>query len=75
MRVMTETTTATATATANATTANPTASPFGLPKNEMAKMEVPAEFREMTDEGIAHARDTYAKAKVTSEEAGIAETF
>ena len=35
----------------------------------MAKMEVPAEFREMTDKGLAHARDTYAKAKVASEEA------
>jgi phasin len=35
----------------------------------MPKMEVPAEFLEMTDKGIAHARDTYAKAKVASEEA------
>ena len=42
---------------------------FGLPKYEMPKMEVPAEFREMTDKGVAHARDTYAKAKVASEEA------
>ena len=37
--------------------------------NEMPKMEVPAEFREMTDKGVAHARDTYAKAKVASDEA------
>ena len=35
----------------------------------MPKMEVPTEFREMTDKGVAHARDTYAKAKVASEEA------
>ena len=42
---------------------------FGLPRYEMPKMEVPAEFREMTDKGVAHARDTYAKAKVASEEA------
>ena len=42
---------------------------FGLPKYEMPKMAVPAEFREMTDKGVAHARDTYAKAKVASEEA------
>jgi phasin len=42
---------------------------FGLPKYEMPKMEVPAEFREMTDKGVAHARDTYAKAKVASDEA------
>ena len=42
---------------------------FGLPRYEMPKMEVPAEFHEMTDKGVAHARDTYAKAKVASEEA------
>ncbi len=42
---------------------------FGLPNYEMPKMEVPAEFREMTDKGVAHARDIYAKAMVTSEEA------
>jgi phasin len=40
-----------------------------MSKYEMPKMEVPAEFREMTDKGVAHARDTYAKAKVASEEA------
>jgi len=44
--------------------ANSAASPFGLPK-----MEVPAEFREAADKGIAHARDTCEKAKVASEEA------
>jgi phasin len=42
---------------------------FALPKYEMPKMEVPAEFREMTDKGVAHARDIYAKAMVASEEA------
>ncbi len=42
---------------------------FGLPRYEVPKMEVPAEFREMTDKGVAHARDNYAKAKVASEEA------
>jgi phasin len=57
------------TASTKATAATPAASAFGLPKYEMAKMEVPAEFREMTDKGLAHARDTYAKAKVASEEA------
>jgi phasin len=65
MRVMTEATTA----TTKATTAKPAASPFGLPKHETAKMEVPVEFREMTDKGLAHAWDAYAKAKVASEEA------
>ena len=43
--------------------------PFGMSKYEMPKMEVPAQFREMADKGVAHARDTYAKAKVASEEA------
>jgi phasin len=42
---------------------------FDLSKYAIPKMEVPAEFREMTDKGIAHARDTYAKAKAASEEA------
>jgi hypothetical protein len=32
-------------------------------------MEIPAEFREITDKGVAHARDACAKAKVASEEA------
>jgi phasin len=57
-----------ATAT-QAASAKPARSPFGLPKFEMAKMEVPAEFRELADTGLAHARNTYAKAKVASEEA------
>jgi phasin len=49
-------------ATTKGTTAKPAASPFGLPTYEMPKMEVSAEF-------VAHARATYAKAKVASEEA------
>ena len=43
--------------------------PFGMSNYEMPKMEVPAQFREMTDKGVAHARETCAKAKVASEEA------
>ena len=43
--------------------------PFGMSKYEMPQMQVPAELREMTDKGVAHARDAYAKAKVASEEA------
>jgi hypothetical protein len=30
---------------------------FGLSKNAMPKLEVPAEFREMIDKGVAQARD------------------
>jgi hypothetical protein len=36
---------------------------------EMPKMEVPVQFREMTDKGLAHVRNTCEKAKVASEEA------
>lgn len=57
----------------NATTSGATmkhmSDSVGLPKYGMPKMEVPAEFGEMTDKGVAHARDAYAKAKVASEEA------
>jgi phasin len=58
--------------TADATkarTAKHLSDPFGLPKYEMPKMEVPAEFRAMTEKGVAQARDIYAKAMATSEEA------
>jgi len=47
---------------------------YGIPKFEMPKfdlpnMEMPEAFREMTEKGVAHARDTNTKAKVASEEA------
>ena len=59
----------TTTGATTAKTAKHMSEPFGLPNYEMPKMEVPAEFREMTDKGVAHARDIYAKAMVASEEA------
>jgi phasin len=59
----------TTTGATTAKTAKHMSDSFGLPKYEMPKMEVPAEFREMTDKGVAHARDIYAKAMVASEEA------
>jgi phasin len=59
----------TITGATKAKTAKHVTDPFGMSKYDMAKIEVPAEFREMTDKGVAHARDTYAKAKVASEEA------
>jgi phasin len=59
----------TTTGATTAKTAKHMSASFGLPKYEMPKMEVPAEFREMTDKGVAHARDIYAKAMVASEEA------
>ena len=44
-------------------------SKFGMPKFDLPNMEMPEAFREMTEKGVAHARDTYAKAKVATEEA------
>jgi phasin len=67
------------TETTKAKTTKHAASPFGLPdygipkfeipKFDVPNMEVPEAFREMTEKGVAHAKDTYAKAKVASEEA------
>ena len=34
-----------------------------MSKFEMPKIEVPAELREMTDKGIAHAKDACTKAE------------
>jgi phasin len=65
MSVMNETTTNTTTLKA----AKRMVDAFDASKYEMPKIEMPAEFREMTDKGIAHARDTYTKAKVASDEA------
>jgi phasin len=60
----------TTTSTIKAKTAKEITDPFGMAKYQMPKMEVPAQFREMTDKGVAQARDAYAKAKVASDEAG-----
>jgi phasin len=72
---MTETTTA----TTKAKTAKHVASSFGLPdygipnfempKFDLSNMEMPEAFRGMTEKSVAHAKDTYAKAKVASDEA------
>jgi phasin len=43
---------------------------FDLPKFDLPNMELPEAFREMTEKGVAQVRDSYAKAKVASEEAG-----
>ena len=59
----------TATVATQAKTAKHNNDAFGMPKYDMPKMEVPPQFREMTDRGVAHARDTCAKAKVASEQA------
>lgn len=41
---------------------------FEIPKFDLPNMQMPEAFREMAEQGIAHARDTYAKAKMASEE-------
>jgi phasin len=40
-----------------------------MPKFDLPKMEVPAAFREIAEKGVAHAQDTYEKAKAVAEEA------
>jgi phasin len=72
---MTETTTA----AAKAKTTKHAASSFGLsdygiakfemPKFDLPNIEMPQAFREMAENGIAHAKDACAKAKVAGEEA------
>jgi phasin len=42
---------------------------YGMPEFDLPNMEVPEAFREMAEKGVAHAKDTYAKAKVASDEA------
>ena len=59
----------TTTGHAQTKTAKPINDPLGMSKYQMPKMEVPAQFREMTDKGVAQVRDACAKAKVASEEA------
>ena len=60
------------TAATKAKKAKPDGSPFGLPnyeipKSDLPKMEVPQAFR--AEKGVAHAKDTYEKAKTVAEEA------
>lgn len=62
------------TVTNQAKTVKNSGSSFGLPNYEMPKLdmpkiEVPPAFRELTDKGVAQARDTYEKAKAATEQA------
>ena len=71
---MTETTTATKAKTTKHAASSFGMPDYGIPKFEMSKfdlpnMEMPEAFREMAEKGVAHTNDTYAKAKVASEEA------
>jgi phasin len=69
------------TETTKARTTKHAASPFGqpdygipkfeIPTFDLPNMEMPEAFREMTEKGVAHAKDTNAKAKVASEEAAV----
>jgi phasin len=42
---------------------------YGIPQFEMLNTEMPEAFREITEKGVSHAKETCAKAKVASEEA------
>lgn len=42
---------------------------FEMPKFQMPNMEMPEALREMSEKGVAQARDSYAKAKVVSDQA------
>ena len=42
---------------------------FEMAKFDLSNTEMPEAFREMTEKGLAHVRDTYAKAKVASDDA------
>lgn len=42
---------------------------YEMPKLDMPKMEVPPVFRELADQGVAQARDTYENAKAATEQA------
>ena len=66
---MTETTTATTKAKTAKHAASSLIPNLEMPKFDMSNMEMPEAFREMTEKGVAHAKDTYAKAKAASEEA------
>jgi phasin len=66
---MTENTTATTKAKTATHAASSLIPNFEMPKFDMSNMEMPDAFREMTEKGVAHAKDTYAKARVASEEA------
>jgi phasin len=69
LTVMTETTTATIKTKTTKHAASSLIPNFEMPKFDMSNMEMPEAFREMTEKGVAHAKDTYAKARVASEEA------
>jgi hypothetical protein len=69
MNVMTEA----ATTTTKVSTAMHSAFPFGLPNVEIPKfsapkMEVPAPFRELAQNGIAQAKDNYEKMQAAADE-------
>ena len=66
---MTENSTATTKAKAAKHAASSLIPNFEMPKFDLSNTEMPEAFREMTEKGLAHVRDTYAKAKVASDEA------
>jgi phasin len=72
---MTETTTAAAKAKATERAASSFIPPdggmskFKMPKFDLPNMEMPVAFREMAEKGVEQTKESYAKAKVATEEA------
>lgn len=67
---MTETTTAATKAKTTKDAASSYGLPdYGIPKFDLPNMEMPKAFREMAEQGVAHAKDTYAQASVASDQA------
>jgi phasin len=67
---MTETTTAAPKAKTTKHAASSFGLPdYGIPKLDASNMEMPEAFREMAEQGVAHAKDTYAQAKAASDQA------
>ena len=61
--------TQTAKRTASSSTPDYGTPKFEMPKFGLPKTEMPEAFREMTEKGVAHVRDTNAKAKAACEQA------
>ena len=66
---MTEATTVTNKAKTTKQAASSSTSDYGMPKFGLPNMEMPEAFREMAEKGVAHVRDTNAKAKAACEQA------
>jgi hypothetical protein len=73
---MTETTTAATRAKTTKHAASSFGVPdYGIPKFDLPNMEMPKAFREMAEQGVAHAKDTCAQTRVASDQAVLQNTM